>query len=248
MVVVFLIYVYTITPIPHEYKLKLEIQTYRIPVRPTGENEIVLAVTQRRENVARGSLNRQRNNHAEPISRTHRPYPHPLTRHQSLLNQSRRTTLASWSDFPSPLVSNLSSLQSLLMSSQVAVFNSSTERLSLSSQNQAQLIFQPISMHQQLLQQQLGDGATGNQVGAASPYSVSPAISNSSIHLPQPSYFDDPPPTYEQSMLIRKLRASNRSAGSGLPPPASQRHNAHFNAAFPSSRMGLPNSRRSCRM
>lgn len=212
--------------------------------RPSGDGEVVLAVTQRRENM---SINRHASSasaapvitttnlttspsitsisgHTDQItqpnpSQLHRPTY--LTRHQSFItatNQSGRPGpgffrgSAGGSDLTSPFVSNLSSLQSLLMSSQVAVFNSSSERLSFSSQNQNPLPFQPIST------------PCPHQISNSSPYSVSPAVSNSSF--PQPSYFDERPPSYQESMLLRKLRASSRSTGSRI---LNHHHPHHLN-------------------
>lgn len=218
----------------------------------------MLALTQRRETTSSRNeptvLSPQTTNLnfdvPESVSNTNhnyqrpRPPPHHLvSRHHSFVTQQSRRPMyfAAGSEVPSPLVS-LSSLQSLLMSSQMAIFNSSTERLSLSSQNQNQLPFQPITSLQQQQSQLPGIGS-----GDISPFSILPSVSSSCGHLPQPSYFDEPPPSYQASMLIRKLRASDRISGSRL--MSQQQHRNNFNADLNSSSdVRMLDSRRSCRM
>lgn len=172
------------------------------------------------------------------------PAHHLVTRHHSFVTQQSRRPMyfATGSDVPSPLVS-LSSLQSLLMSSQMAIFNSSTERLSLSSQNQNQLPFQPILSLQQQQSQLPRIGS-----GGLSPFSILPSVSSSCGHLPQPSYFDEPPPSYQASMLIRKLRASDRISGSRLMNQQQQRSNFNVDVLNSPSDVRMLDSRRSCRM
>lgn len=203
---------------------------FSAPVRPSGENEIVLAVTQRREPTLHSSVP---TNQGTSLARHNtvvgdgtyqryiqRPLPSYLvSRHHSFNFQQngRVPRLGSGSELPSPLAnSNLSSLQSLLMSSQIAVFNSSTERLSLSSQtnnpNLVQQQQQPISVPlRQLPQIHHPLHATSGLGASTSPLTISPATSN--LHLPQPRYFSERPPSYRESMLMKKLRSSDRFVG-----------------------------------
>lgn len=211
----------------------------------------MLAVTQRRENLSRnGSVAPKVNNfitsHAlanvneEGIPcGIHQARPSPVTRHFSFVSpQSRRATFLSGSDVPSPL--SVGSLQSLLMSSQVAIFNSSTERLSLSSQNQIPYQ-QPVScQHHQHIGRVSGVGEPIHP-----PFSISPAVSASCVHFPQPSYFDEPPPSYQESMLTRKLRASERIVGNRV---INLHRHTHFgNDANAPTSSRFSNCRRSCR-